>query len=110
MPNPDLFLAPGQFARLRVAIASPAPVYLLPDAAVVPDQSQHLVMTVGPDSTIKPKTVTIGDLRGGLRVIRSGLDADDRVVIDGLMRAMPGAKVAPQDGTIHYDATTDGQG
>ena len=110
VPNADLFLAPGQFARLRVAIAPPAPVYLLPDAAVVPDQSQHLVMTVGPDSTIKPKIVTTGDLRGGLRVIRSGLDADDRVVIDGLVRAMPGAKVAPQDGTIHYDPTTDGQG
>jgi len=110
VPNADLFLAPGQFARLRVAIAPPTPVYLLPDAAVVPDQSQHLVMTVGPDSTVKPKIVTTGDLRGGLRVIRSGLEANDRVVIDGLVRAMPGAKVAPQDGTIHYDAAADGQG
>ncbi len=110
VPNPNLFLAPGQFARLRVAIAPPTPVYLLPDSAVVPDQSQHLVMTVGPDSTVKPKIVTTGDLRGGLRVIRSGLDPDDRVVIDGLVRAMPGAKVAPQDGTIHYDAAAEGQG
>jgi multidrug efflux system membrane fusion protein len=108
VPNPDLFLAPGQFARLRVAIAPPAPVYLLPDAAVVLDQSQRLVMTVGPDATVKPKIVTTGDLRGGLRVIRSGLDPSDRVIIDGLVRAMPGAKVAPQDGTIRYDATSDG--
>jgi membrane fusion protein, multidrug efflux system len=110
VPNPDLFLAPGQFARLRVAIAPPAPVYLLPDSAVVPDQSQRLVMTVGPDATVKPKIVTTGDLRGGLRVIRSGLDSNDRVIIDGLVRAMPGAKVAPQDGTIRYDAAADGQG
>jgi membrane fusion protein, multidrug efflux system len=110
VPNPDLFLAPGQFARLRVAIAPPASVYLLPDAAVVLDQSQRLVMTVGPDATVKPKIVTTGDLRGGLRVIRSGLDGNDRVIIDGLVRAMPGAKVAPQDGTIRYDATADGQG
>jgi RND family efflux transporter MFP subunit len=108
VPNPDLFLAPGQFARLRVAIAPPAPVYLVPDAAVTLDQSQRLVMTVGPDSTVKPKVVTTGDLRGGLRVIQSGLDANDRVIIDGLMRAMPGAKVAPQQGTIHYDAASDG--
>ncbi len=107
VPNPDLFLAPGQFARLRVAIAPPAPVYLLPDAAVVLDQSQRLVMTVGPDATVKPKIVTTGDLRGGLRVIQSGLDAADRVVIDGLVRAIPGTKVAPQDGTIHYDANAD---
>jgi membrane fusion protein, multidrug efflux system len=110
VPNPDLFLAPGQFARLRVAIAPSAPVYLLPDAAVVLDQSQRLVMTVGPDATVKPKIVTTGDLRGGLRVIQSGLDAGDRVVIDGLVRAIPGTKVAPQDGAIHYDATADGQG
>ena len=110
VPNPDLFLAPGQFARLRVAIAPPTPVYLLPDGAVVLDQSQRLVMTVGSDATVKPKIVTTGDLRGGLRVIQSGLEASDRVVIDGLVRAIPGTKVAPQDGTIHYDPTADGQG
>lgn len=110
VPNPELFLAPGQFARLRVAIAPPTPVYLLPDAAVVLDQSQRLVMTVGSDATVKPKIVTTGDLRGGLRVIQSGLEPSDRVVIDGLVRAIPGAKVAPQDGDIHYDATADGQG
>jgi RND family efflux transporter MFP subunit len=110
VPNPDLFLAPGQFARLRVAIAPPAPVYLLPDSAVVLDQSQRLVMTVAPDATVKPKIVTTGDLRGGLRVIRSGLEPSDRVIIDGLVRAVPGAKVAPQDGAVHYDATADSQG
>jgi membrane fusion protein, multidrug efflux system len=110
VPNADLFLAPGQFARLRVAIAPPTPVYLLPDASVVPDQSQHLVMTVASDGTVKPKIVTTGELRGGLRVIKSGLEANDRVVIDGLVRAIPGSKVAPQDGTIKYDAGADGQG
>jgi multidrug efflux system membrane fusion protein len=108
VPNADLFLAPGQFARLRVAIAPPATVYLLPDAAVILDQSQHLVMTVQPDSTVKPKIVTTGDLRGGLRVILSGLEPTDRVIINGLVRAMPGAKVTPQDGAIQYDATVDG--
>ena len=105
--NEDLFLAPGQFARLRVAIASPTPVYLLPDAAVVLDQSQRLVMTVGSDATVKPKIVTTGELRGGLRVIQSGLEPGDRVVIDGLVRAVPGNKVAPQDGAIHYDPNAD---
>jgi membrane fusion protein, multidrug efflux system len=110
VPNPDLFLAPGQFARLRVAVAPPSSVLLLPDAAVVLDQSQHLVMTVAPDGTVVPKIVETGDLRGGLRVIRSGLDANDRVVIDGLVRAIPGSKVAPQDGAVHYDAAIDGQG
>jgi membrane fusion protein, multidrug efflux system len=110
VPNPDLFLAPGQFARLRVAVAPPASVLLLPDAAVVLDQSQHLVMTVSADGTVVPKIVETGDLRGGLRVIRSGLDANDRVVIDGLVRAIPNSKVAPQDGAINYNAAADGQG
>jgi multidrug efflux system membrane fusion protein len=110
VPNHDLFLAPGQFARLRVSVASPTPVLLLPDAAVVLDQSQHLVMTIAADGTVAPKIVETGDLRGGLRVVRSGLEASDRVVIDGLVRAVPGMKVAPQDGAIHYDAAIDGQG
>jgi membrane fusion protein, multidrug efflux system len=110
VPNPDLFLAPGQFARLRVAVAPPASVLLLPDAAVVLDQSQHLVMTVSTDGTVVPKIVETGDLRGGLRVIRSGLDANDRVVIDGLVRAIPNTKFAPQDGAINYNAAADGQG
>jgi membrane fusion protein, multidrug efflux system len=110
VPNHDLFLAPGQFARLRVTVAPPAEAALLPDSAVVLDQSQHLVMTVAADGTVKPKIVQTGELRGGLRVVRSGLDSHDRVVIDGLVRAVPGTKVAPQDGEIHYDATTDRQG
>ena len=110
VPNRDLFLAPGQFARLRVSVAPPSPVLLLPDAAVVLDQSQHLVMTVAADGTVAPKIVETGDLRGGLRVVRSGLEASDRVVIDGLVRAVPGMKVAPQDGAIHYDAAIDGRG
>jgi RND family efflux transporter MFP subunit len=110
VPNPDLFLAPGQFARLRVAVAPPAPVLLLPDRAVLLDQSQHLVMTVAADGSVVPKIVQPGDLRGGLRVIRFGLKPSDRVVIDGLVRAAPGAKVAPQDGAIHYDSAADGRG
>jgi multidrug efflux system membrane fusion protein len=64
-------------------------------------------MTLSPDGTVVPKLVETGDLRGGLRVIKSGLAANDRVIIDGLMYAIPGAKVAPQDGAVRYDATSD---
>jgi len=107
VPNPDFFLVPGEFARIRLAVSPPAPTLLLPDSAVMLDQSQHMVMTVSPDGTVVPKLVETGDLRGGLRVIRSGLAASDRVIIDGLMYAIPGSKVAPQDGAVHYDATSD---
>lgn len=100
VPNPDLTLTPGQFARLRVALGQPAPALLVPEAAVVPDQSQHIVMTVAADGTVVPKVVTLGELDQGLRVISSGLAANDRVIIDGLVRARPGAKVTPVAGKI----------
>jgi len=109
VPNPDLLLTPGEFGRVRLIVGAPAPSLLVPDTAVLPDQSQHIVMTVAPDGTVVPKPVGIGDLRDGLRVIRSGLTPDDRVIIDGIPHAAPGAKVAPQDGAIH-SATADGQG
>jgi multidrug efflux system membrane fusion protein len=98
--NPDLAITPGQFARLRVTIGRPAPALLLPATAVMPDQSHEVVMTVTPDGTIVPKLVEIGGLHHGLRVIRSGLAPTDVVVIDGLVRVRPGAKVTPVAGTI----------
>ena len=109
VPNSELLLTPGVFARVRLIVGAPAPSLLVPDTAVLPDQSQHIVMTVGPDGKVAARKVEIGDLRGGLRVIRSGLAPSDEVIIDGIPHAAPGAKVAPQDGTIRY-ATGEGQG
>src|SRR5262249_14809453 len=73
LPNPDGLLIPGVFARVRLVVGAPMQALLVPDTAVLPDQSQHSVMTVASDGTVVPKQVEIGDLRGGLRVIRSGL-------------------------------------
>jgi len=109
VPNSDHLLTPGEFARVRLIVGAPVQAFLIPDAAVLPDQSQHSVMTVSPDGTVVPKQVGIGDLLGGLRVIRSGLGPNDHVIIDGIPHAAPGAKVAPQDGTIRY-AGDEGQG
>lgn len=103
VPNQDLTITPGQFARLRVSLGKPAPALLVPAAAVLPDQSQQIAMTVAPDGTVVPKIVQIGGLSGGLRIILGGLAADDQVVIDGLVRARPGSKVAPVEGTITPD-------
>ncbi|CAN7710431.1 efflux RND transporter periplasmic adaptor subunit [Caballeronia sp. LjRoot31] len=104
VPNRDLALTPGEFARVRVIVAQATPTLLVPDASVLPDQSQHAVFTVSADGVVTPKRVEIGDIRGGLRVIRSGLNSDDRVIVGGLPFATPGAKVAPQDGKISYAA------
>ena len=109
VPKPDGFLTPGVFARVRLVAGAPAQALLVPDTAVLPDQSEHIVMTVAPDGTVVQKQVAIGDLRGSLRVIRSGLAPNDRVIIDGIPHALPGTKVAPQDGAIRY-AEAEGQG
>jgi RND family efflux transporter MFP subunit len=98
--NPKLALVPGQFARVQLVVAAPSPTLLVPDAIVQPDQSQHAVLTVSADGSVVPKQVEVGDLQGGLRVIRSGLTANDRVIIDGLLYAGRGAKVTAQDGAI----------
>jgi RND family efflux transporter MFP subunit len=98
--NSDLFLTPGGFARARLAISTPQAALLVPDAVVLQDQSDHIVLTVGPDNVVTPKPVQLGDLRDGLRVIRSGLAPTDKVIIDGMAGARPGSKVAPHAGTI----------
>jgi RND family efflux transporter MFP subunit len=109
VPNPDLLLTPGEFARVRVLIGAPVQALLVPDMAVLPDQSEHIVMTVAPNGTVVPKPVEVGALRGSLRVIRAGLTPDDQVIIDGIPHAAPGAKVAPQNGVIRA-AAAGGQG
>ncbi|WP_158742989.1 efflux RND transporter periplasmic adaptor subunit [Acidisphaera sp. L21] len=98
--NPDLLITPGEFARVRLVLGAPVASLLVPDTAVLPDQSEHMVLTVAADGTVVPKQVRTGDLRGGLRVIRSGLAPGDKVIIEGIPYATPGAKVTPQDGTI----------
>ncbi|MGG5890146.1 efflux RND transporter periplasmic adaptor subunit [Falsiroseomonas sp. HC035] len=99
MPNPDLFLTPGSFARLRLSTGE-EPALLVPDAAVMADQTGRLVLTVAPDGTVTPRQVRLGQLRDGLRVVRSGLVAEDRVIIGGLHRARPGMRVMAEPGSI----------
>jgi membrane fusion protein, multidrug efflux system len=104
--DPKFDLTPGAFARVRLSASPPAPVLMLPDAAVLPDQSSYVVLTVSTDGTVVPKVVQAGDLRGGLRIISSGLSPETRVIIDGLLYAAPGSKVSPKNGTIQYSSAS----
>jgi RND family efflux transporter MFP subunit len=100
-PNPDLFLTPGEFGRIRIPGSEKYLATLVPDSAIVTDQSRKLVMTVKEDGTVAPKVVRPGPITDdGLRIVRSGLATDDRVIIDGLVRVRPGGKVTPQPGSI----------
>jgi RND family efflux transporter MFP subunit len=105
--NPGLFITPGDFAQLRLPIAAPRPVLLVPDTALQADQSNQVLMTVAPDGTVVAKIVTTGAQVNGLREIESGIKPGDKIVINGLMRAWPGTKVTPEAGRITANASAD---
>jgi len=95
IPNTDLSILPGQFGRVRLIGSAPYEALLLPDAAIATDQSRKIVFVVKDDDTVEARAVTLGPLDEGLRVIREGLKADDRVIVNGIQRARVGAKVTP---------------
>jgi RND family efflux transporter MFP subunit len=97
--NKDGLLTPGFFGRLRL-YGGEHEALLVPDAAIASDQSRKIVFTVADDGTVGTKVVELGPIVDGLRVIRSGLAASDRIVIDGLQRARPGQRVTPEDGKV----------
>ncbi|MGK6356746.1 efflux RND transporter periplasmic adaptor subunit [Sphingomonas sp. DT-207] len=104
MPNPGGFLKPGMFGSLRLEASQPYDAMLVPDTAVMADAARQIVLVVGKDGTVTAKPVQTGALRGNLRVIRSGIAREDRVIIGGIQRARPGQKVTPQPGKIQAQA------
>jgi RND family efflux transporter MFP subunit len=97
--NPSNFLTPGMFGHMRLLGSQPYVGMLIPDQAIVQDQSRQLVYVVN-RGVVSQKVVLTGPLIDGLRVVRSGLTTQDWVVIDGITRAHPGAKVTPRVGRI----------
>jgi multidrug efflux system membrane fusion protein len=100
--NPDHFLSPGIFGRLQL-FGGTFDALLVPDRAIVSDQARKIVFTLTDENVVAAKPVELGQLQpGGLRVITSGLSADDRVVINGIANpaVRPGAKVTPEPGEI----------
>lgn len=106
MDNPDGFLTPGMFGNMRLATGGTVKALLVPDAAVQADQARKVVLVVGRDDLVASKPVETGPLVGGLRVIRSGLTAGDRVIVSNYQAAVVGSKVAPRRGTIAPDRPT----
>jgi RND family efflux transporter MFP subunit len=100
LPNADRVLLPGYFVRVRVPFGEQANSLLVPDAALGSDQSGRYLLLVTADNLVEQRKVQTGPLDDDLRVIENGLKPDDRVVIAGLLRAIPGQKVDPQLQTI----------
>ncbi|MFY1828679.1 efflux RND transporter periplasmic adaptor subunit [Myxococcus fulvus] len=93
LPNPDWKLTAGLFARVRLETGAARPTVLIQDLAVGTDQKGRYVLVVRPDQTLEQRRVELGTTEGGLRVVRSGLAAGEKVVLKGLAR--PGMAVAP---------------
>ncbi|XYD11566.1 efflux RND transporter periplasmic adaptor subunit [Methylobacterium sp. NMS12] len=96
VPNPDLFIKPGLFGIVSMPATKPFQGILLPDEAVAANQDKRIVYIVGPENVIQQKDVVLGPKVDGYRVIQSGLKGDETVVVNGLSRVRPGAKVTPE--------------
>ena len=94
--NPHDLFTPGMFARVRVPASAPHEALLVPDTAIGSQQTDKFVLVVNAKDVATPRTVTLGQLVGSLRVIKSGLKPDDKVIVNGLARVRPGQKVTPK--------------
>jgi RND family efflux transporter MFP subunit len=108
LPNADRVLLPGYYVRIRVPLDQQK-VVLVPDVALGSDQAGRYVLVVNGDNVVEQRKVETGPVEGDLRAIESGLSPDDRVVVAGLLRAIPGQKVDPQLQKIEPRRTTANQ-
>jgi multidrug efflux system membrane fusion protein len=106
--NPDLILQPGLFGRVNVPGSLPHPGVLVPDDAIGADQDRRIVYVVDEGGMVSAKPVRLGPRLYGYRVIRDGLSGNETIVINGLMRIRPGAKVMPKAVTLPPEQKTAG--
>jgi multidrug efflux system membrane fusion protein len=95
-PNEDALLTPGLFARIRVATTDKADRILIPDTAIGTDQTIKYAWTLKADNSVERRTLELGPTHEGLRIVRSGLSTEDRVIVSGIQFIRPGMIVDPQ--------------
>ncbi|BCH34213.1 MexE family multidrug efflux RND transporter periplasmic adaptor subunit [Mesorhizobium sp. L-8-10] len=96
LPNAKRELLPGYFVRVRVPLLDQPDMLLVPDRAIGSDQGGRYVLLAGKNDVVEQRTVQIGQLVGEMRVITDGIKPDDRVIVSGLLTAIPGQKIEPQ--------------
>lgn len=108
IPNPDGRIIPGLFVRLRVPLSEERPTLLVDETAIGTDQAQKFVFSIGKDNTVEYRKVTLGPVADGKRIVRSGLNAGDMIIVNGVQRARPGAPVTPQPQVAQDSASSAG--
>ncbi|MGZ0657120.1 efflux RND transporter periplasmic adaptor subunit [Coraliomargarita sp. W4R72] len=94
--NEDEFLTPGLFARIRVATTDKSDRILIPDTAIGTDQTIKYVWALTPENGVERRTLELGPTHEGLRIVRSGLTTEDRIIVSGIQFIRPGMTVDPQ--------------
>jgi multidrug efflux system membrane fusion protein len=95
-PNPDERIVPGLFARIRVPLSERHTALLVEERAIGTDQAQKFVLTVTASNTVSYQAVNLGPAIEGKRIVRSGLQGTEEIVVNGLQRVRPGAAINPQ--------------
>jgi RND family efflux transporter MFP subunit len=95
LANPSGLFTPGMFARVRVPASAPFEALLVPDSAIGTEQIRKFVYVVDDENTARQKYVTLGHLENGLRVILKGIEATDRIIVNGMVRTRPNIQVTP---------------
>jgi RND family efflux transporter MFP subunit len=103
--NRSRALTPGLFARVKLVGSQKKKALLVRDAAIGTDQDRKFVLVVGPGDSLVYRPIVPGRLTDGLRIVTSGVESGDRVVVNGLMRVRPGMKVAPTVTSMVSDST-----
>ena len=96
-PNDDNRIVPGLFARIRIPLSERHAALLIDERSIGTDQANKFVLTLTPTNTVQYQTVELGPLVDGKRVVRSGLEAGEKIVVNGLARVRPGMPVTPQE-------------
>src|SRR5260221_615921 len=108
-PNGDSRIVPGLFARIRIPLSERHPALLVSERAIGTDQAQKYVLTLTATNTVAYQSVTLGPVVDGKRIIRSGLQAGDQIVVNGLQRVRPGMPVTTQEEVAATGDPADGK-
>jgi multidrug efflux system membrane fusion protein len=106
LPNESGTLTPGFYASLRIPGSGRYTALLVPDVAIGNDQSHRTVLVINQSNIVEVRTVEIGALFGDLRAITSGLSPNEKVIVNGQMKAFPGTPVTPKEITLQFDSSS----
>lgn len=106
--NTDGIIRPGMTGEVRINGSAPYEALMVPQTAVQTDGTRRTLLLVNDQNAVEATPVALGPQSGNMQVIRTGLNAGDRVIVNGLLRAQPGSSVNPVMVELEYENTLEG--